>query len=350
MADKSLLRPNPTFYRGNQPQFDDARGSPASPPDERLSSVMPTFNACLNELTNRPESEKTRRRLETYSVSGPTPAPIAPLPRNNPGTWAGDSSDRSEFLKEVEAQITRGAGETGVIALTHIAREHLHNPSAIAAFRDSEDPPPLPENVATIYVPNTEWHSAFDAYKRSGAIPEHVSIKLLPKEVVDQCENAPLWQCEKITDALVTKGAPEAVTVAQQLASFKKWQRTNGDTMAIAARISGTAIRNSGGLAGRVLLTDFEASQEPPPLLPPCVNEIYVRDKKTAEAYKAKYPDVTILCLETLSETLKGRQEEQPTDFDPITRQYVFAKTSNSPERSEPEEQHGNYRQLAEFK
>jgi hypothetical protein len=234
--------------------------------------------------------------------------------------------------------------------MTYIARESLHNPSTIAAFQDSEDPPPLPANVTTVYVPNAKWKNAFDAYRRSGGIAEHVSINVLPREVINQCEHAPLWQCDKITDAIVTQGANEAVAVARQFAAFKKWQRTNSDTMAVAARINGTAIRNSSGQADRILLTDLESSQDPPPLLPPCVKEIYVRDKKSADAYKAKHPDVTILCLETLSEALRERGEEPPTDFDPVSKQYIFAKTSRTAERSEPEDEHRGYHQLAEFK
>jgi hypothetical protein len=361
MADKSLLRAN-SFYRENPPQVPDTPYSPPSPLNKQRSSSVSTFDACLRELTSLRRSNETRKALDKDSVDGSMQEPIVPPNRKDPATWAGDSPDRIEFVKAMETQLARGAGKTGVIALTYVAREHLHNPTAIAAFRDPVDPPPLPANVTTVYVPNTEWKNAFDAYKRSGGIPEQVSIRLLPQEVVDQCEHAPLWHCEKITDTLVTQGASEAVTVAEQFAAYKKWQRTNDSTMTVAARISGTAIRSADGLPGRVLLTDLEQSPNPPPLLPPCVKEIYVRDKKSADAYKTKYPDVTILCLETLSEALQERGEEQPIDFDPITKQYIFAKSSKSPERCEPgalhhdyrrcepEESHDDYRRLAEFK
>jgi hypothetical protein len=350
MADKSSLRPT-TSYRGNQSQLGDEPVSPTSPQNAPPSPTVRAFNACLQELTGLRRSGETRRALEKDTVTSPTPEqPIAQPKRKDPATWADGSPDRKEFLQEVEAQMTRGASETGVIAMTYIARESLHNPSTIAAFQDPEDPPSLPANVTTVYVPNAKWKNAFDAYKRSGGIPEHVSINVLPREVIDQCEHAPLWQCKKITDAIMTKGATEAVVVARQFTAFKKWQRTNSDTMAVAARINGVAIRHSSGLADRILLTDLESSQDPPPLLPPCVKEIYVRDKKSADAYKAKHPDVTILCLETLVEALQERGEEPPTDFDPVSKQYLFAQTSNSAERSEPEEKHDGYRQLAEFK
>lgn len=349
MADKSLLRPT-TSYRGNQSRLGDESDSPTSPQNAPPSPTLRTFNACIQELRGLRRSGEIRIALEKDTVSGPTPEPpMAEPKRKDPATWADGSPDRTEFLQEVEAQMARGASETGVIAMTYIARESLHNPSTIAAFLEPDDPPPLPANVTTVYVPNAQWKSAFDAYKRSGGIPEHVSISVLPKDVVDQCEHAPLWHCEKITDTIVTKGASEAVTVAQQFAAFKKWQRTNSDTMAVAARISGTAIRSSSGLADRVLLTDLASTQDPPPLLPPCVKEIYVRDKKSAAAYKAKHPDVTILCFETLCERLQGRGLEAPTDFDPVSKQYLFAKTSNSAEQSEPEVKYTKYRKLAEF-
>jgi hypothetical protein len=258
--------------------------------------------------------------------------------------WAKDNPHRFRFAQQVERQLMRDAGGRGILSMAYAVED---SKEAIAAFLDA---PPLPANVTAIFAPNGEIKAHFDMHQSQKTMSEDIWICSLPDELMQTCTQLPLLHRDLIDDHISATGdLPGASSLATLLADYQAWKKSgksNKTHRIVVSRIDGAECCNT----KRLVLTDLGDVGRPPPWLPPCIDEVYVRDEQSASAYKAKYPDVKIFCLDTLERKLNGQgQKLAQKDFTLYVNQYAFAESETMDAFYESHEALADHRQLAEF-
>ena len=258
--------------------------------------------------------------------------------------WAKDDPRRFRFAQQVERQLMRDPGGRGILSMAYAVED---SKEAIAAFLDA---PPLPANVTAIFAPNADIKAHFDMHQSQKTISEDIWICSLPDELMQTCTQLPLLHRDLIDDHISSTGdLPGASSLAMLLADYQAWKKsgkTNKTHRIVVSRLDGAECCNT----KRLVLTDLGDVGRPPPWLPPCIEEIYVRDEKSASAYKAKYPHIKIFCLDTLERKLN--EQGQPLaqkDFTLYVNQYAFAESETMDAFYESREASADHRQLAEF-
>lgn len=295
MAEKPSLRSSSSYGNPQGREVDSNHPTPAS--DGHFLRKSGNLNPDISELRRL----QLVRSITTHARTGVIGGARASTSVDESialDSWAkrdpDHSTERQEFVKQVKMQLARESNLNGVISMTFATRAGI-DAISIDAYKDL---PPLPSRVTAIFVPSNEMKRTFDAQKEHdtdphnprAAIAQHVSIHVLPREMVDQCWNASLWECEPIDEFICAKDP--SPHVVEQLPLYKAWQRKSDDNRAISARINVAAISNQSTLT----ISDLRVTGDPPPLLPPCIKEVRVPDEESAQAYKARHPGLTILC------------------------------------------------------